>query len=150
MNLPPISHETLHAVAIAGCLFLVIWWLFHLRSGRYGFTLTCIGCTVILAATFGYTGELAGVGSFVKAAVLPTAITVAVIIFLAMSLMALLNRRMAAIRAARRGQSFHGRCPRCNQLGTLMEYEVPLGKRGRQYMQMCNDCGAREPGARLV
>src|SRR5579875_1963038 len=42
----------LHVLAIAGVLFLFIWWGFHRRSGLLGFGYALLGSVVVLAAAF--------------------------------------------------------------------------------------------------
>ena len=147
--LPPVSPDVLHAVVIIGVCFLVIWWLFHLRSGLRGLGLVGIGSATILIIGYGW-GPVVRILAALQVAVLPVAVAFVVLFLLTFSLIAVLHRSRAAHkRIGHLAAPQEAKCPSCKQRGYLHEYEVQGGLRGRMVQRMCSDCAARK-NAQLV
>src|SRR5579875_3181872 len=114
----------LHVLAIAGVLFLFIWWGFHRRSGLLGFGYALLGSVVVLAAAFDWP--------------------------LAWLLIAVTASRQAGARSVPAIPPFpqEMKCPHCRRRSLLFDYWV-AGWRGRHIELMCPLCAERK-GARMV
>lgn len=146
---PPVSSSALHVVVLSGVFFLLVWWLFHFRSGLRGFGLVVVGSAIILIAGYGW-GAVTALLRALQVSVLPVALAFVVLLLLAVSLIAVLNRSGAARRRmAHLLIPKETKCPSCKQQGYLHEYEVQGGRRGRMVQRLCNDCAARK-NAKLV
>lgn len=134
--------------AVLGSLFLLWWW------GRYsqtfsGFKATFVGCAIILLLGFTWNKIPAfpDLAHHFSIAALPFAFAVVLLVLLAVMLIAVVNRRHAAIDRGMRDLPLRReeKCPHCGQRGYLHSYEVQVGRR-LMIQRMCSDCAAQRDG----
>jgi hypothetical protein len=139
----------LHVLAIAGVLFLFIWWGFHRRSGLLGFGYALLGSVVVLAAAFDWplATLLAG---WLRWPLLSVAVAGLLLVLLAWLLIAVTASRQAGTRSVPTIPPFpqQRECPHCRQRSLLFDYWV-AGWRGRHIELMCPLCAERKR-ARMV